>query len=218
MNGRQRRALVLAHRGGDVGQPNSLEAIRSAAARGADGVEIDIQLTDGRLIARHDLGTIADEESHDTFDDVLRLATELGLFLLIDFKSSGEAAVGAEAEALAAALPPAGSTQRLAVSAFSLPFLARFAELRPDVERHAIISLRQNFWGRSALAAGSGVSVLAAALLVKPQLVRQATRNGGRLLVWFGATEWPFVIRLAARVGADGLIVHRLGAVAGRLR
>lgn len=213
MTRRSRRPLILAHRGGDVGRPNSLEAIRSAAERGADGVEIDIQLTDGQLIARHDLGEVEAAHGFDTLEAVLAETAQHGLHLLIDFKSAGASAVAVEASALAEALPSTENPPRLVVSAFSPAFLDRFAQLRPDIERHLIVSLRQNFWPRPNLEAAAGRSVLAAALIVKPLLARRTKRAGQRLLVWFGATEWPLVIRLATRLGADGLIVHRLGVV-----
>ena len=52
------RPLVIGHRGDIYAPENSLEGIESAALRGADYAEIDIQLTaDGELAVFHDSST-----------------------------------------------------------------------------------------------------------------------------------------------------------------
>ncbi len=50
------RPLIIAHRGDVESAPeNTLAAFRSAAERGADGVELDVRLTkDGRAVVMHD--------------------------------------------------------------------------------------------------------------------------------------------------------------------
>ncbi|MEP4652792.1 MAG: glycerophosphodiester phosphodiesterase, partial [Ilumatobacter sp.] len=55
-NPNEARPVLLAHRGGaQEGSPNSLEAIRSARAHGAGGVEIDVnESEDGTLFVVHD--------------------------------------------------------------------------------------------------------------------------------------------------------------------
>ena len=202
-------SLIFAHRGGDDGRPNSIDAVRSVAQRGVDGVEIDIQLRDdGQLIARHDLG-----ESNDSFDtlaDMLAAVDELGIRLLIDFKSAGPEAVEREAVALHQAL---GAVETLAdgqvaVSSFSVQFLEQLAERCPELDLYPIISLRQNFVGLGPVARWSGISVLAAAAVVNPWLMARTRRAGGQLIFWFGATEWRPVLWASRKVGAHALIVH----------
>ncbi|MBU0509187.1 glycerophosphodiester phosphodiesterase [bacterium] len=50
------RPLILGHRGAPHSAPeNSLESFRIALAAGADGIELDVQITgDGVLVAHHD--------------------------------------------------------------------------------------------------------------------------------------------------------------------
>lgn len=54
---KQERALVFAHRGASAhATENSMKAFKKAKELGADGVEIDVQLTlDGKLVVVHDL-------------------------------------------------------------------------------------------------------------------------------------------------------------------
>ncbi len=54
------RPLILAHRGGrSLAAENTLSAIRKAKEAGADGCEIDVQITkDGELIVLHDLNLL----------------------------------------------------------------------------------------------------------------------------------------------------------------
>lgn len=208
------RPLIFAHRGGDVGRSNSVEAIRSAAERGVAGVEIDIQLAaDGRLIARHDLGPNDGGESFDDLAAVLAVVGELDIVLLIDFKSAGVDRVEAEGSALDQALAQVVHVDRIIVSSFSVPFLENVRMRRPELACYPIISLRQNFIGLGSLDRWEGISVLAAALVVNPLLVWRTRRANRHLLVWFGATEWRPAISAATALRAHGLILHRLGSV-----
>ena len=52
----KKQTLVWAHRGASGYAPeNTLEAFRKAVEMGADGVELDVQLTkDGELVVIHD--------------------------------------------------------------------------------------------------------------------------------------------------------------------
>jgi glycerophosphoryl diester phosphodiesterase len=56
MKGRDRRPLIIAHRGASARAPeNTLAAFRAAMALGADGIELDIQMTrDGQIVVIHD--------------------------------------------------------------------------------------------------------------------------------------------------------------------
>lgn len=201
--------LIFAHRGGDDGRPNSVAAVRAAAGRGVDGVEIDIQLDDeGRLIARHDLGPSSG--AFDELDDMLAVVQEHDLHLLIDFKSAGGRSVQAEADALIATLLATDGRAKVSVSSFSVPFLERVAEQSDDFDLYPIVSLRQNFIGLGSLERWAGVSVLAAAALVHPRLLWRVRSARCRLAVWFGSTEWRPVIWGARKLGAHALIVHHV--------
>lgn len=77
--------LVIAHRAGLAHAPeNSLAAIRVAADRGADAVELDVRLHRGRLVCAHDRGQDGPDAA-----DALDLALGLGLRVELDLKSAG---------------------------------------------------------------------------------------------------------------------------------
>lgn len=203
---RRERPLVYGHRGGHQGPPNTVEAVRRAIAAGADGVEIDIQLAaDGALIAQHDLGVAGDGESVEDLAALLDAVHVHGALLLIDFKSAGD--VDREARALSHALSDVPDPELVSVSSFSIPFLERFHELETRFELMPIVSLRQNFPRVGSLERWAGVSVLAAALVANPFLIRRLRRERRQLIVWFGATEWGLLLRIVRRLGADDVIV-----------
>ncbi len=211
------RPAVFAHRGGHDGPPNTVEAIRRAIQAGADGVEIDVQLASGDvLVARHDPEPNLVDETHVHLAEILTVVEHAGIRLLIDFKSNGDP--DREAVILTSALAAAARPELIDVSSFSIPFLERFQELAPGFPLYPIISLRQNFPRPKDLERWSGASVLAAALMVNPFLLRGLRRNNGSLLVWFGVTEWGFLIRALRRLDADAVIVGRVAPTVTLLR
>jgi glycerophosphoryl diester phosphodiesterase len=213
------RPEVLGHRGGEGGPQNSLEAVRAAIELGADGVEIDIQVDpSGEPVAGHDMldpaRSGARSEQAERADplplrELLSVVDEAGITLLIDFKSGGDPTE--EAAALAEVLVTVPRPELVTVSSFSVPFLCRFGPLAPDFPLVPIVSLRQNFPSPGQLERWAGASVLAAALVANPMLTFRLRRRGARLLVWFGATEWPPMVRAAVRLGADAVIVAKVG-------
>lgn len=208
--GRNRfRPAVFGHRGGDGGPENSLEAIRAAAALGADGVEIDVQVgPTGDVVVGHDAIDWSAEVGVTTgLTELLTAIDEDGMTLLIDFKSVGDPEI--EASIMAQALTAASRPDAILVSSFSVPFLRKLRELDPQLVLLPIVSLRQNFPRPSDDAAWDGFSVLAAAL-INPYFLGRAAA-GQRLFVWFGVTEWSWLIRALARRPVEGLIASKLG-------
>lgn len=212
------RPRIFAHRGGDGGPENSLDAIDRAGEAGADGVEIDIQIdADGRPVAKHDLGPPGHPagdgsgEHRDRGSGVASLAQVLAaveaadLLLLIDFKSGGNPR--REAGIMADALTGFARPELLLVSSFSLPFLEQLQGLMPDLPLYPIVSLRQNFLTPLDFDRWAGASVLVHALLVNPMLWLAPKRAGRSLLVWFAVSDWEPLSALAVRLGAWGLIV-----------
>ncbi len=104
-------AQIVAHRGGLAHAPeNSLEAIRGAAARRADAVELDVRMRGGELICAHDRGREGPLAS-----EALDLALSLGLRVELDLKSTGvDGAIGRVVDLLDAA----GAHERAWVSTF----------------------------------------------------------------------------------------------------
>ena len=202
------RPAIYGHRGGCEGRPNSVESIRLAAAAGADGVEIDVQLSpDGRLVAQHDLVRQGEFFEGDKLGDILAAVEETGLKLLIDFKSGRRPRE--EAVALVEGLRNFVRHDLIMVSSFAIPFLHELASLAPHLDLVPIVSLRQNFPRVPNVDRWAGVSVLAVALLAHPLLLMRLRRGGPKLLVWFGFTEWPPLIAIVTWLGADVLIVKQ---------
>jgi glycerophosphoryl diester phosphodiesterase len=205
--------LVLGHRGGDVGAPNSIDAIENAIADGADGVEIDIQLdADGELVAQHDLGPAQSGRTPPTLAELLPLIERTGATLLIDFKSSNDPS--REAAALGESLADFTKTELVMVSSFSVPFLEHFSDITDRFALYPIVSLRQNFPSPHDMSRWSGVSVLAAALVVNPFLTRRIQRQRKDLIVWFGATEWAPAIRASAKLRTRAIVVASVKSAA----
>lgn len=125
---RSGRPLLIGHRGAAaLARENTLAAIDAAAGAGVDGVELDV-LPDrnGRLVLAHGPEVPPDAPS---LAEGLALVAELGLLVQVDVKTRGVE------EAAAAALSSAGLDERSFVSSFSLPSLARFAEVAPELPR-----------------------------------------------------------------------------------
>lgn len=125
---RSGRPLLIGHRGAAaLARENSLAAIEAAARAGVDGVELDV-LPDpgGRVVLAHGPEIPPDAAS---LAEGLALAAELGLFVQIDVKTRGVE------EAVVAELRAAGLDEHGFVSSLSLPSLARFAELAPELPR-----------------------------------------------------------------------------------
>lgn len=122
------RPLLIGHRGAAaLARENTLAAIEAAARAGVDGVELDVlPERDGRVVLAHGPEIPADAPS---LSEGLALVGELGLLVQIDVKT-----LGVE-EAVVADLRAAGLGDRSFVSSFSLPSLARFAELAPELPR-----------------------------------------------------------------------------------
>jgi glycerophosphoryl diester phosphodiesterase len=119
---------VIGHRGAAALAPeNSLAAIEAAAAAGVHGVELDVlRARDGSLVLAHGPELPPDAPP---LADALRVAAELGLVVQLDIKLRG-----VEREVVDA-LAVAGLAERSFVSSFSLPALATFAALCPQLPR-----------------------------------------------------------------------------------
>ena len=125
---RSGRPLLIGHRGAAaLARENTLAAIDAAARAGVDGVELDVLPDrDGRVVLAHGPDVPPDAPS---LAEGLALVAELGLLVQIDVKTRGVEA------AVAAAVRAAGLDERSFVSSFSLPSLARFAEVAPELPR-----------------------------------------------------------------------------------
>ncbi len=155
------RTLIFGHRGAMASAPmNTLAAFELAADQGADGVELDVQLSrDGQAVVIHDFsvdattdgdGLVADlslaqlktldagswfapEFAHEripTLDEVLRA---FGKKLLINIEIKSADSGGAIESAVADSVARCGVADRVIVSSFNAGILRRFRALCPDV-------------------------------------------------------------------------------------
>lgn len=160
---------VWAHRGASADAPeNTLPAFELAAEQGADGVELDVQLTrDGEVVVMHDetldrttdgSGWVADQSLDElrrldasagrpgfagtrvpTLAEVLTLARGAGLVVNVELKNNEVAYVGLE-ERVLDEVAAAGMARRVVLSSFNHQSLRLLARLAPDVPRGALYS------------------------------------------------------------------------------
>jgi glycerophosphoryl diester phosphodiesterase len=123
------RVRVLGHRGAPAaGRPdNSVPAVTEALLQGADGVEVDVWLTDdGTLVCAHDLPAFADQGSLATLPEVLAAVQYAdGAQVVVEAKPVTDAGVAARtASALADVLRTFAGNARITVSSFDPALLA----------------------------------------------------------------------------------------------
>jgi glycerophosphoryl diester phosphodiesterase len=123
------RIRVLGHRGAPgPGRPeNSVAAVAEALLQGADGVEVDVWLTeDGTLVCSHDLPAAGDHGFLDTLPELLAAAQyPAGAQVVVEAKPVTDAAVAARtASVLADVLRTSAGSAAITVSSFDPELLA----------------------------------------------------------------------------------------------
>lgn len=136
------RPLLIAHRGGlEHAQENTLDAFARAMQSDADAFEFDLQLlTDGSLVARHDLlGPEGVADGAPTLADVLSLVADMrpDMGLVIDVKATpwmtGRADHGRMVLETAAPLLRAhGRPDRITLASFDLGAMAHARAILPE--------------------------------------------------------------------------------------
>lgn len=218
---------LIAHRGGPVYAPeNTLAAFRGAIAQGATWLEFDVQMSrDGALVVIHDetvdrttdgSGAVRDldlaqlqaldaggGERVPTFLDVVQLARDHGLGILPETKSPG-LYPGIE-ERLLEELRAADYLHAAVIQSFDAGSLERLRRLAPDARLCALYGLWR-FDVRDPAGAAEVVCPMAEMVLLRPDLIRQAHREGRQVFVWFGMFENPFLFRAMRFFGVDGVM------------
>jgi glycerophosphoryl diester phosphodiesterase len=123
------RIRVIGHRGAPApGRPeNSVVAVTEALLQGADGVEVDVWLTeDGTLVCAHDLPDVFDRSSLATLPELLAAVRDAdGAQVVVEAKPVSDAAVAARtASALADVLRSSAGNAAITVSSFDPALLA----------------------------------------------------------------------------------------------
>lgn len=169
------RTLVLGHRGASASAPmNTLPAFELALEMGADGVELDVHLSqDGALIVLHDFTvdhttsgsgyardmTLAELKSLDagsrfgekfkgtqipTLDEVFERVGNK-LLINVEIKSETQKTDGVE-QALANCIARHGTQRAVLVSSFNPLALQRFRQIMPDIPIGYLHAPNWTFW------------------------------------------------------------------------
>jgi glycerophosphoryl diester phosphodiesterase len=201
---RPARPLVFAHRGfGDLGPDNSLYSVERALEAGADGVDVDGQLTkDGEIVIFHDLSvdrltsgtgrvrdkTLAEMLALDlgpkydpalhgayvhTFEDFLRTVKGRGI-LMVELKVPGPAATGIEQRAVDV-IRKLDAHRDVVLSSFNPLVLYRVKRLDPAV-RTALIFMDTN-WNPELMAEIKPEDLVNLPWPLRQELVRRAIRK-----------------------------------------
>jgi glycerophosphoryl diester phosphodiesterase len=227
--------ICFAHRGARAHTPeNTLLAFDLAFDLGAEAIECDVQRSlDGRLIIIHDgtlerttdgMGLVAARTCAEsrtlnaghrwrmrqpipTLEETLELVwtRERSINLEVKGETAEEATSTAEAVATALAALDVEQRERVLVSSFALPAVARVKALVPELRVAALYGERE--WRQRDMLA-QAIEMGAEAIhpdvrLVTPALVRLAHAAGLRVNVWT-ANHWGTIARLI-RMGVDGL-------------
>jgi glycerophosphoryl diester phosphodiesterase len=224
---RAERPLIIGHRGASAEMPeNTLAAFGLAAEQGADGIELDVQLSaDGRLVIIHDFDlsrttngrgkvsemTAAELQTLDagagqtipTLDDLFEM---LGSQLLynIELKYFGWRDVGVEA-AVADRITAYHLENRVLVSSFNPLAVRRARRHLPRTIPVALIRGQGLLKYSYLLAAGEADHPHYS--LVDAAYLRWAQRRGYRVNVW--TVDDPVEARRLADLGVNGLITNK---------
>ncbi len=218
---------VIGHRGGRAYAPeNTLAAFRHAIQLGSVWLEFDVQMArDGVLVVMHDdtvdrttngKGRVADltldqirsldagqGEKVPTFQEVLDLAKASGADIFPETKSA-HLYPGIEAKMLAA-LEQADYLDHTVIQSFEADSLNKLRQLNPQARLCALSGLWQ-FSDSNPAGNAEYVCPMGEMVVLNPYMIRQAHNEGRRVMVWFGALQYPFLYQWVEIFGADGLI------------
>ena len=197
---RSGRPLLIGHRGAAaLARENTLEAIEAAGRVGVDAVELDVLPgRNGGVVVAHGPELPPDAPS---LPEALALVVELELMVQIDVKTRG-----VEAEVVRG-LHEAGLEEHGFVSSFSLPSLARFAELAPQLPR--ALTYPEDRYGVSGSPflqplVGPGLAAMRWALPRRLPRWLRAAGAAGATLNWGVVTDE--VVEICHRLGVAVLV------------
>lgn len=222
------RPLVFAHRGGStLGQENTITAFDRGLAAGADGLELDVQLSrDGIVVIHHD--RVLGRTNRGTGPVRDRTAGELAAFdvptlggvlerypetrIIIELKEPGADL----ARAVVEDVRRAGAAGRVCLGSFSVRALRAARACDPGVATSAgrmeVRLALYRSWinlapGRVAYQAFQVPETSGSTRVVSPRFVRLAHKAGLVVQVW--TVDGPDDIRRLLEWGVDGIISDR---------
>ncbi|MBE3598536.1 MAG: glycerophosphodiester phosphodiesterase [Limnochordaceae bacterium] len=230
------RPLILAHRGFSARAPeNTLVAFRMALEAGADGIELDVQLSrDGVPVVIHDervdrttdgkgwvkdftldqlrafdaggwFGEAFAGERIPTLDEVLEVAGPGSRLINVELKSGLVQYPGLEHKVIAA-LERAGALEKSVLSSFNHFSLRTVKALRPQA-RTGVLYMEGlvDPWAYARLVPADAIHPPRYAVL--PELVEGAHRAGVAVHVW--TVDERAELRRMADWGVDAIITNR---------
>jgi glycerophosphoryl diester phosphodiesterase len=208
---------VLGHRGAPgPGRPdNSVAAVTEALHQGADGVEVDVQLTpEGMLVCAHDPIGLLDDDAQAalaTLVEVLAVARWSGCAqVVVEAKPvTGPVAVVRTARALADVLRAGAGSAAITVSSFDADLLAVIRRACADLRvRTALLGERTTPVGdvvrRAAADGHDEVHLPLAGVRRTPEVVATAHALGLTVALW--TVNQRAALQWAAELGAYAVI------------
>lgn len=226
--------LIYAHRGSSGHAPeNTMAAFRMALEDGADGIELDVQLTaDGKLVVIHDetldrttsgqglvvqhtysqlqqlhAGKLFPGFEHETvplLSQVLELLQPTRLELNIELKNGIVLYDGLE-EAVIRQVREYGMEHRVVFSSFNHYSVAQLARQAPDIEAAVLYSAGlYRPWGYAATVGARALHPYFYA--IAPEIVLASRQAGVRVRPWTVNKEEDF--RRMVRFGVDAIITN----------
>jgi glycerophosphoryl diester phosphodiesterase len=142
-------------------------------------------------------------EKVPTFQEVLDLAKASGADIFPETKSA-HLYPGIEAKLLAA-LEQADYLDHTVIQSFEEDSLNTLHQLNPQARLCALYGLWQ-FSDSNPAGNAAYVCPMGEMVVLNPYMIRQAHNEGRRVIVWFGALQYPFLYQFVDFFGADGLI------------
>jgi glycerophosphoryl diester phosphodiesterase len=225
---RSTRPLVFAHRGGSkIGPENTITAFDRALAAGADGLELDVQLSrDATVVVHHD--SLLDRTTRLQGQLKERTASELagagvptlaevlarypGTRIIIELKESSVQL----AHAVVREIRRAGAADNVCVGSFSVSALRVCRACAPEIAtsgaRFEVRLALYRSWlnlspGRVPYQAFQVPETSGSTRVVSPRFIRLAHRAGLVVQIW--TVDDPDDMRRLLDWGADGIITDR---------
>lgn len=216
-------ALILGHRGAPLAAPeNTIAGFALALESGADGVELDVQLSaDGVPVVIHDdtlqrttgvTGRVADlswrrisgiragGEPVPSLEQAAAWAAATGAWLNVEIKAAGAA------EPTLAVLEAAGLDERVIVSSFHETVVEEVGRLNPDLERYLLLE-RWESASRTAVDACGAGGVCLRVDAASDAALAELQAAGLPVVVW--TVDDPARLAALIRSGARAIITNR---------
>jgi len=234
---------IWGHRGAYSHAPeNTLTGFQMAADMGADGVELDIQLSrDGEIVVIHDekvdrtsngQGYVKDFTLSElkklnfnirgitkplfmeipTLEEVFELLLPTTLSINIEFKTGIVYYEGIEAKALKAA-EKCGIIERIVWSSFNHYSVQKLKKLKPCVQTAFICARQIIVTGEQCEKTGVSALHPNIAQLQFPGLVEDCHKRGVKVRTW--TVNEPEQFKLAYDLGVDGVCTNRIDIIKG---